>query len=143
MDEKKPTFVLVPGAFHLHSSFDQVIAELHSANYETRAGTLKSVNDANASVSDDVTFLREELLLPLIEKGKDVVVVFHSYAGIPGSAAIRGLSKSERTSQGQKSGIIGLIYMCSFVPKEGSSLYDMIGGQWAPWQEVHVSLFVS
>lgn len=143
MNQKKPTFVLVPGAFHLHSCLDQVITELHAADYETRTGTLRSVNNAAASLSDDVTFIREELLLPLIETGKDVVVVFHSYAGVPGSAAIRGLSKSERDSKGQVFGIIGLIYMCALIPKDGSPLYDIKGGQWLPWQKVDVSLFPS
>lgn len=143
MDITKPTIVLVPGAFHVHSCLDQVIAEFHSAGYETRTATLRSVNSASASATDDFTLIREELLLHLIDDEKDVVVVFHSYAGVPGGTAIMGLCKNERTSNGEESGVIGLVYMCALIAKEGTSPYDMAGGQWAPWQKADVSSLVS
>ena len=138
MPATKPTFVLVPGAFHSPACFQQVFDELHSAGYETKSGTLTSVNDASKTTSDDIAFVREKLLLPLINEGKDVIVAPHSYAGMPVGSAIEGLSKVERAAKGQQGGVVGLIYICAFVSQEGASLFDMIGGKWAPWQDVKV-----
>ncbi|MCJ1358656.1 MAG: hypothetical protein MMC33_008656 [Icmadophila ericetorum] len=134
MAQTKPTFVIVPGAFHSASCYEPLFSALRSSGYETKTGTLKSVVDASKVLGDDIAFVKEELLLPLIEQeGKDVVVACHSYGGFPTSVAIAGLSKVERTAKGEKGGIIGLIYICAFVPREGLALFDMIGGKWAPW----------
>ncbi|MCJ1311313.1 hypothetical protein MMC25_004984 [Agyrium rufum] len=135
MAQAKPTFLLVPGAWHPQGVLDQLVSELQSAGFENATGTLTTVG-STASLSDDVTYIREELLLPLIEgKGKDVIFVAHSYAGIPSGTAIKGLSKGERIAKGEKGGIVGLVYLCAFVPQQGVSLFDMVGGQWPPWQE--------
>ncbi|KAL8754212.1 MAG: hypothetical protein Q9199_004500 [Rusavskia elegans] len=88
------------------------------------------------NVQDDVAALAGEVLHPLIEKqGKDVVLYLHSYAGFPGSAAIKGLSKTERLAAGKRGGILGLVYQSAFIPKPGDTLLQMIGGTYAPWQD--------
>jgi hypothetical protein len=48
----------------------------------------------------------------------------HSYGGIPGSAACKGLSKAERKKQSLKGGIVGLVYIASFALDQGVSLGD-------------------
>ena len=83
--------------------------------------------------------LAEGILRPLIEQGKDVVLYLHSYAGFPGSSAIAGFSKAERSAAGLQGGIIGLIFQSAFVPKVGDTLLQMIGGNYGPWQDPHVS----
>lgn len=139
-----PTIVLVPGGFHVSSVMDTFSGELQKAGYNTRSMGLKTVGNPELSINDDATALRLELLDPLIEQqGKDVVLYLHSYAGFPGSAAIRGLSKKERSVQGKKGGIIGLIYQTAFIPKQGDSLLGMIGGSYAPWHSVDVRRFFS
>ena len=47
------------------------------------------------------------------------MVLMHSYGGLPGSAALKGLGKAER---GNASAVVRLIYACSFVLGEGESM---------------------
>ena len=133
------TVLLVPGAFHIDSSMDVLAAQLEQRGYNTRTWGLRTVNKPNVSVEDDTHALAEGILKPLIEQqGKDIVLFLHSYAGFPGSAAIAGLSKAERTAKGQHGGVIGLIYQSAFVPKPNDTLLQMIGGKYAPWQDADV-----
>ena len=136
-----PTIVLIPGAFHVDSAMDALGAELQRDGYNTRSWGLVTVNHAGRKVDADVRAMLDELLHPLIlNEGKDIVLYFHSCAGFPGSAAIQGLSKKERTAKGQSGGIVGLIYQSAFVPKLGDTLLQNIGGSYAPWQAPDVCL---
>lgn len=74
-----------------------------------------------------------KLLAPLLEVGKDIVLVMHSYGGPPGSVAARGQSKTERKSRGLKGGVIGLVFIAALLAPEGASLRDMVGGKFHPW----------
>ena len=137
------TVVLVPGAFHIDSVMDILAARLVAKGYDTRIWGLKTVNKAGVSVAQDSLLLDRGILRPLIEdQGKEIVLYLHSYAGFPGSAAITGLSKVERSAKGLQGGIIGLIYQSAFVPKVGDTLLQMIGGNYAPWQDPDVSEFL-
>ncbi|KAL8957587.1 MAG: hypothetical protein Q9183_006018, partial [Haloplaca sp. 2 TL-2023] len=98
-----PTIVLVTGAFHVESTMDLLSSELQNAGYDTTTFELVTVNNPKLTVQDDSTALREAVLSPLIEQqNKDIVLYLHSYAGFPGSAAIKGLSKAERLAQGKE-----------------------------------------
>ncbi len=109
---------------------------LQQAGYLTCIKGRATVNQPTLSIQDDVTALQNEVLFPLIhEQGKDVILYLQSYAGFPGSAAIKELSKAERLDAGKQGGIVGLIYQSAFVPQEGQTLYGMIGGCPAPWQK--------
>lgn len=136
------TVVLVPGAFHVDSAMNILGAQLEQKGYNTRTWGLRTVNKPHVSVEEDSSLLAEGILKPLIEQqGKDVMLYLHSYAGLPGSSAIAGLSKAERSAKGEQGGIIGLIYQSAFVPKPGDTLLQMIGGNYAPWQDPDVSHF--
>ena len=136
-----PTIVLVPGAFHVDSSMDLLGAQMAQAGYNTRTMGLITVNHPKVNVQADAVELLITILSPLIEQqGKDVVLYLHSYAGFPGSTVIKGLSKQERLAAGKQGGILGLIYQSAFIPKEGNTLLQMIGGSYAPWQDANVCL---
>lgn len=108
-------------------------AQLQTKGYNTRTWGLKIVNAPNVSVGEDSILLAEGILKPLIEQqGKDVVLYLHSYAGFPGSSAIAGFLKAERSAKGLQGGIIGLIFQSAFMPKVGDTLLQMIGGNYTP-----------
>ena len=139
-----PTIVMVPGAFHVDSAMDVLGAELQQAGYNTRTIGLITVNQPGLAVKDDISALVEKVFQPLIaQQGKDIVLYLHSYAGFPGSAAIKGFSKKERTTKGQQGGIIGLIYQSAFTPQPSDTLIKMIGGSYASWQSPDVRLISS
>ena len=136
----KPAIVLVTGAFHLASCMDLFSAELKQAGYSTHSIGLTTVNHADHTIKDDVQAIITNMLTPLVEdEGEDIVLFLHSYAGFSGSAAIAGFSKQERSAKGQKGGIIGLIYLCALLPKEGDSQQSLVGGTFPEWMTPDVS----
>ena len=140
----KPTIVLVSGAFHIPAHFSELIKLLQAAGYKTVAEKNPSCDAANAFVQDvnaDIAALRENVLLPQINAGKEVVLVMHSYGGKPGAAAATGLSKAELSAAGKPGGIVGLIFIAAFIAQEGESLLSKLPGQkLEPWQVYDVCL---
>ncbi|KAI9685946.1 MAG: hypothetical protein M1820_010713 [Bogoriella megaspora] len=132
MAGSKPIFVVFPGSFHLHDCLQPLISELQNQGYEAKSATLATTDSKGGTIEDDVNLMRS-LLEPLIDQGREVVLVLHSYAGFPGSATVQGLSKSEIHGKDSDGGIIGVVYMCAFIPQEGVSLYQALGGKWLDW----------
>lgn len=87
----------------------------------------------------DAAFVREELLLPSINAGKEVVVIMHSYSGGPGAVAAEDLSIAQRRAAGRPGGIIGLIFISAFLALEGQTFVTGSGGVLPPWVIEHVS----
>lgn len=133
--QQTPTFVITPGAWHPASAADLLVNELSAAGFPAQAVGLKTVG-AYGPMTDDTKYLRDEVYIPLIESGKDIVVVLHSYGGFPGSTAIQGLGKKDR--QGKAGGIVGIVYIAAFVPQEGMSLKANCGGVVPDWQQADV-----
>lgn len=137
----KPTILLVPGAWHSPSHYATLLSRLQTAGYHTvcsRLPSVASVDPLTATAAQDTSFIREKMLLPLLEQEKDILLVLHSYGGLPGSAAAKDFSKSERTKQGKKGGIIGLVLMAALLAREGDSLEQMMGGKLHGWVAVDV-----
>ncbi|KAL2212974.1 alpha/beta-hydrolase [Sarocladium strictum] len=122
-----PTIVAVPGAWHTIESFDTVKKIFTDRNYEFVSQNAPSLGDPNASVTGDAASLRMNLLVPLIDAGKDVVVMMHSYGGTYGSQAVQGLSKRKRQQADKEGGIVALVYVSAVTPVVGKSTLDMMG----------------
>ena len=73
------------------------------------------------------------MLMPYIEAGHYVVLIMHSYGGMPGMAAATGLSAKERAGRGLKGGIVALATLAGLFAAEGKSLLDGLGGKHLPW----------
>ncbi|CAG8979364.1 hypothetical protein HYALB_00002490 [Hymenoscyphus albidus] len=129
----KPTIAMFVGAFHQKEHLKLLLPRLENKGYKIISETLKTVNKKENTLTDDIAQMHR-IFTPLFKGDKDVVLVVHSYAGIPGSVAIKGLSKVERASNGLPGGIIGVVYEIAFIPQEGMSLLDMIGKRFAEWQ---------
>jgi rhodanese-related sulfurtransferase len=144
MASRLPTLVFLAGAFAEPSCFDALTSELQRAGYPTVYATVLSLNPSNpqdVSTSQDAEHVRNKFLLPLLDEGKDIVVIVHSYGGVVGGAAAAGLSKIERLTQGKSSGIVGLLYIVGNIVGDGESLLQAVGGAYPPFIiENHVSL---
>ena len=136
MSIPKPTLFLVPGAWHPNTCFAPLSAQLAAAGFPIYLASLPSLNPvspaADATCAADALALQAQLL-PIIQEGKDVVVLCHSYGGIPAGGAAAGLAKKDRVARNEKGGVLGLIYLASFVVPEGVSLVEFLGGQHAPY----------
>ncbi|CAG8958219.1 hypothetical protein HYFRA_00000573 [Hymenoscyphus fraxineus] len=129
----KPTIVMFVGAFHQKEHLKLLLPLLENQGYKFISETLETVDKRNNTRTDDIA-QKDRIFTPLFKEDKDVVLVVHSYAGIPGSAAIKGLSKAESASNGLLGGIIGVVYESAFIPQESLSLLDMIVKRFADWQ---------
>lgn len=140
-DSSLPALVFVPGEWHGPEIFDEVRANLNERGYPTEAATLVThgATDPNIGLAEDVANVRSKIER-LVEDGKDVVVVAHSYGGVPSSCAVEGLSVSDLAAQGKNGGVIMVVYVTSFAIESGASLLESVGGTYPPWWNVQVSM---
>lgn len=118
----KPALVLVPGAWHTSASLSSLIPLLKAEDYPVKAISLPSVGASPAlpSFDADVAAIRAAII-PLIEVNKQVILIMHSYAGMPGTEAVQGLGEAERTKDGKEGGVVRLIYLAAFIARAGQS----------------------
>ncbi|KAG9043904.1 hypothetical protein FS837_009027 [Tulasnella sp. UAMH 9824] len=139
MSQKRPTIVLVPGAWHTPNIFSSFIPHLTSAGYKTVSVTLPSVG-CSPPVNDlqpDAQAVRNAVS-SCIEKGEDVVLFMHSYGAVPACEGIKGLARPLSTSsdEGTKAGITHLVFCCAFVLPVGVAVLDPRGGEPETWFQV-------
>ena len=115
--------VLIPGAWHTAKSYDSLLPYLDTAGYSTTALTLASVNADHdiPDTTEDITLIRNHLVdLLSAEPTKKIILVMHSYSGVPGTDACEDLSYTHRQSQNLPGGVVGLVYLaaCLVLPGE-------------------------
>lgn len=133
----KPVIVLVPGAWHPPAAFDPVTKLLDAAGYETKGVTLASVGAAEplTDFQPDVDAI-QAVIKPVVDEGKDVLLVVHSYGGMVGSEAVRGLDKASREKEDKKGGISHMYFCCAFALPEGVSLMNALQDKPLPWFKI-------
>lgn len=118
--------VIIPGAFTVPEAYDLVVQGVTARGLDIKAIHLPSVGTpgpregAAPTMYDDAAFIAAHVR-SLADAGKDVLLIAHSYGGVPTTESVRGLSKKDRAAQGLKGGIIGIGYMTSLVPNVGGS----------------------
>ncbi|KAJ5370333.1 uncharacterized protein N7496_006425 [Penicillium cataractarum] len=127
-----PTLIFAPGAWYPPTSFNLIIDNL--LEYRRRTVTFPSIQSATRVPDlqpdiDAVLFTVDQEA----EEGHDIVVILHIWAGVPGSSALDGLSKSERRAKGRKGGIVKLLFIAAFIPILGESLVGAFGGKHPSW----------
>lgn len=136
MAAARPIIVFFAGAFANPSCFDALAALFKNEGYLTVYAQVLSLNASKpeeVTTARDAEHTRKEVLLPLLQDGKDVIVFTHSYGGIVGGAAAAGLSKKSRTAEGKKGGVIGLLYLAGNIVHEGKTLLEAVGGAYPPF----------
>ncbi|KAF7925185.1 hypothetical protein BELL_0866g00020 [Botrytis elliptica] len=133
-----PVFVLVPGASQSPAHYGLLMHLLLTRGHPVYSAILPSTGPGNAknvTAQVDAEYVREHMLLPILDtEGHDVVMVMHSYSGIPGSAAAYGLGKRDREAAGKKTSVLGQIYIASLLVKggDGGNIVDALGGSLPP-----------
>ncbi|KAH6637191.1 Alpha/beta hydrolase family-domain-containing protein [Chaetomium tenue] len=88
-----PTLVFIPGAWHQPNCYDKIIKLLEEQHHlKCVAITLPSTTgDPNITFKDDYDAARNAITHETTA-GRDVVVLAHSYGGLVGNSAIKGLT---------------------------------------------------
>ncbi|RGP79430.1 hypothetical protein FLONG3_2485 [Fusarium longipes] len=136
-DTEKPAIVIVQGAWHRTVHYDTFAQSLTAKGYnvlQPNNVTAGEVEDIKGKTHRDDVKVIHDTIKPVIDKGKRIVLVCHSYGGIPGSAAVEGYQLHEREAKGLSGGIVHVVYVASFaLPVKGLSLRTAIGGTYGPF----------
>ncbi|KAL3488562.1 alpha/beta-hydrolase [Aspergillus germanicus] len=123
----------VQGSFQTPLVFNNVATGLRDLGYSVTLPPLPSCSDVDAedlptrTLTDDANVVTK-VIEQLVEDGKMVVVVMHSYGGIVGSEAIpESLSYAARQARGQKGGVIHLFFYTAFLLEKGKSVLETFG----------------
>ncbi|KAJ7185380.1 Alpha/beta hydrolase fold-1 [Mycena filopes] len=124
----KPEIIIIPGSFCPLKYYEPVIADLKAHGYSVHGIELETVGrrDKAPGMYDDAAAIAA-LATRLADEGKDVVLVPHSYGGVPTCEAAKGLAKSAREREGKAGGVVRIVFVSAVVPKEGESLKDVFG----------------
>lgn len=144
MATEQPVFVFAPGAWHGPDCFHLVQDRLQAKGYETHGVTYPSVGaePPNKGLADDAAALRAEIVKHA-DKGRQVIVVVHSYGGLVGAEATPGLGFKQRKAKGKTGGVTLLVYLAAFVTPKGQSILSMLGGKPLDWMDVQVRHFLA
>ncbi|KAH6613162.1 Alpha/beta hydrolase fold-1 [Boeremia exigua] len=134
METLRPTIVFAPGAWHSSECFYPVVERLHARGWSTESVSYPSygAEPPNKTLIDDVASVRTTLE-QLINQGREIVLVAHSYGGLVAANATEGLAKEHQAKVGRKGGVIMLVYLAAFVVPKGKGMADMFGGQLPSW----------
>ena len=132
----RPVFVVVPGGAQTPSHYAHLLYLLQAQGYPTLSALLPTTGTReNVTVQDDADYIRSRMILPFLDTEKhDVILVMHSYSGVPGSAAAAGLGKADRAAQGKTTSVLGQIYIAAILNRggDGNNLLAAFGGQFPP-----------
>jgi pimeloyl-ACP methyl ester carboxylesterase len=125
-----PTVVIVPGSFAPSKHYRVFTDSLERHGIDSRVIDTPSVgkrgNLPPATMSDDAEEITN-LVSKLLDEGKEVVLMTHSYGGIPGTQSLSKLSRKAREAEGKKGGVDKIIYLASVVLQPGVSNLDAFG----------------
>ena len=133
----KPTFVLVPGNFLPPAYYATAVERLESHSFPTKLVTLASTGSSEPLSSNKPDIAAIQIVLEdLVNAGKEVIVVAHSYAGVPACEAVKGLGRQERLGLGKSGGVVKMVFVSAWVLQEGESPPTIIerhniDGSWA------------
>ena len=123
-----------PGAFAMPDVYDQLVEKARGRGVDVRALHLPSIGlgpqqsrpGKAPSMYDDAEFIAKEAEKES-DAGRNVILVAHSYSGMPVSQCTQGLTAKERHTQGKTGGVVGLAFITSLVPSLGESGGDVYG----------------
>ncbi|KAJ7037790.1 Alpha/beta hydrolase fold-1 [Mycena alexandri] len=140
MSPTKPEIIIIPGSFCPLKYYDPVVADLKAHGYSVHGVELETVgrrDTAAPGMYDDAAAIAA-LVTRLANEGKDVVLVPHSYGGVPTCESAKGLAKTVREKEGKAGGIVRIVFVSAIVPKEGESLREVTADSGVPVDYVGV-----
>jgi hypothetical protein len=134
--------VLVPGSFAPVTLYDAFTSLLTQHNIPNRVVKLASVGRRDplppAEMFDDVAAI-VDVVESVWAEDKDVVLLCHSYGGVPTTESLKVLSERNR-AVGQRS-VKRVVYMTAVILEPGQSNLALSGGRFPDWLDVKVIPF--
>lgn len=136
----KPTIVFTPGAWYPPTVFDGIAKRLNEHGYSCHTIAFPSIQQPTTvqDLQPDIAAVRT-VVEQEVDAGREVIVVSHSWSGLPVSSALDGLERIELESAGKQGGVAKLVFIGAFIPQVGESLISAFGGTPPPWYVLDVS----
>ena len=119
MTTKKAVILLVHGAWHRPIHYIHIIEPLRAMGYTVVAPSLVTAgfdkSTSEMTIADDVKVIRDAMATYL-DRDDEIVVVCHSYGGLPGTDSVIGQTITERRERGLAGGIKTVVYLAAFAP---------------------------
>ncbi|KAJ5108650.1 alpha/beta-hydrolase [Penicillium angulare] len=125
----KPDIVVVHAAWHLPAAYGKFCDLVKSRGLTIHVPELPSMNGdrpPTADLATDTEFIRNYIVTNLLDVGRSVVVLMHSYGGQVGTNALFGLGTKDRKAQGLPGGVSQLVYISAAASLEGESMIDQV-----------------
>lgn len=120
----KPAIVLVHDAFHQPHHYEATLRPLRERGFTVAAPALPTTGARpGTAYQDDVAVLMHEALQPLLDQGRDVVLVAHGFGALPASQCVEGEAVAERADCGLAGGVCHYVNVCGLAyPHKGRSI---------------------
>ncbi|ETN40258.1 uncharacterized protein HMPREF1541_04534 [Cyphellophora europaea CBS 101466] len=116
-----PVILFVPGSFAPAKLYTTVVETIKSAGYEVEIYDLPSASrtppQKSADMYEDAALFRGKAL-DIIQSGKTVLLIAHSYGGLVASEAIKGLHTDAKTGPA----VVGFVALAALLIPVGVSL---------------------
>lgn len=126
MNPEKATILVVGGGWHMPQSYSKLTKHLESQGYEVHVPTLPTMNGSrppNMDLNSDTDHVRSVVKV-LVNEGRNVIVLMHSYGGQIGTNAFQGYGQEQRKKEQLTGGISALIYLAAYAIQEGKAMID-------------------
>ena len=125
----RPTIVLIHGGWQGPGCWSLLVPRLEKAGYSVFAPVLPSSGTSPAlpNFDEDVKVIRHAVK-SLLDSGKDVVLVMHSYGAVPGCEAFKDLGTKQDMQvehiKHRKGRVVKLVFLTAMVLPVGGSTWD-------------------
>ncbi|KAJ4310183.1 hypothetical protein N0V84_011101 [Fusarium piperis] len=133
----KPVLLFVTGAWHPPKCYEGLKNALIDLGYECVIPKMPTVG----ADSHGVTWKADKAKIietseTYFAEGREVVLIAHSYGGIPATAATEGQGTRERAEKGLRGGFHSILFIAAFaIPVKGWDLITTFGGAYPEWLE--------
>ncbi|KAI9149926.1 putative hydrolase R7 [Paramyrothecium foliicola] len=124
MASENHVILLIGGGWHTPKSYSKLVKALESAGHEIhcpRHPSMDQVRPPKAGLIEDSDNMRA-YAQSLVDSGRRVVAVLHSYGGQVGTKSLVGLGLEARSKEGKAGGVSDLVYMAAFALPEGGTM---------------------
>lgn len=141
----KPTLVCIAGCWHTTEILEPLTKRLAAAGYldiRSVAPVSTTTTSLQPDGMGDIVAVRAVLEKAILEDAKDVVVVAHSYGGILGSSASKGLLKQDCEAEGKHGGVVRMIFLSGYTLREGESVATINEVRTPEEKAIHITKFI-
>lgn len=136
-DPKDTAFIFIGGVSHTPAFFNALGTQFRDRGFDCWAFAYPTIGaQSKGKTLQDEYRAIQEIVEQYARRGKDSVLVGHSYGGWPASRAVKGWDLETRKSQGEQHGIKELVFVSGFCVPDNADM--KVFSFLPPWLDVRV-----